>query len=85
MVLVLLLSLAVLLWFIQGQLDDFAAAEVPLPAGTCSSCQAETDVDWLVCPHCQSRLRESCDYCHKSKQISQAYCPYCGETGKKAA
>lgn len=84
MVLLLLVSLALLLWMVQGELSA-DATEAPLPAN-CPACQAEIGNDWLVCPHCQSRLRESCTGCHKSKQIGQPYCPFCGDgTEKKVA
>jgi hypothetical protein len=84
MVLLLLISLAFLLWTIQGELNA-ADQEVRLPAGSCPSCRAATDLDWMVCPHCQNRLRESCGCCHKSKPISQNYCPFCGTAGESRA
>jgi len=84
MVLLLLLCLAFLLWMIQGELYA-VGGKVQLPAGSCPLCQAETDIDWIICPHCQSRLRKTCGCCHKSKQVSQEYCPFCGDAEEKSA
>ena len=84
MVLVLLLILALLLWVIQGELDS-SGQEIPVAGGQCSNCHAEIDIDWMVCPHCQQRLRESCVGCHRGKLVSQVYCPLCGDHGKERA
>ncbi len=84
MVLLLLLILALLLWLIQGELDA-AGREIPLTGNHCPNCQRATDIDWMVCPHCQHRLRESCPCCHKGKLVSHFHCPFCGEGRKERA
>jgi len=84
MVLLLLISLAFLLWTIQGELDE-SETRLPKVSAHCPSCHTETDIDWMVCPHCQARLRESCSCCHKSKLMDHRYCPFCGTTGEKRA
>lgn len=78
MILLLLLTLAMLLWMIQGEL--YFTGEEPRPAPcSCPVCQADVEFDWMVCPHCQCRLRESCPHCHKIKSVGQHFCPFCGE------
>ena len=84
MVLVLLLILALLLWLIQGELDE-RGQQSPPTGCQCTNCQAQVDLDWMVCPHCQQRLRESCPCCHKGKLISQRFCPQCGAEKQKRA
>ncbi len=84
MVLVLLILLAVLLWIIQKELNATAPQE-PFPAGQCPACQAAIDIDWMVCPHCQQRLRESCCCCHRGKLIQQEFCPFCGQGSEEEA
>ena len=83
MVLLLLLTLALLVWMIQAELDS-SGREVPITGQHCSNCQALVDIDWMVCPHCQQRLRESCHCCHKGKLVSHPHCPFCG-AGKEGA
>ena len=82
MVLVLLISMALLLWSIQRELDP--ARREPQPVGTnCPRCRAVVHDDWLVCPHCEQGLRESCRNCHHGKLISQLNCPYCGAAAER--
>lgn len=78
MVLVLLLILALLLWTIQDELES-AGRDLPALQGSCGNCQATVAADWIVCPHCQQRLQESCSSCHKGKLISHPHCPFCGD------
>ena len=82
MILLLLLALALLLWMIQRELDS-STREVPMPEDQCANCHVPIDIDWMVCPHCQQRLRESCPCCHKGKMISHPHCPFCGKVGKE--
>ncbi len=84
MVLLLLIALAVLLWIIQKDLNAPEREEL-LSGGQCPSCQAGIDIDWMVCPHCQQRLRESCSCCHRGKLIHQEFCPFCGQGSERQA
>lgn len=84
MLLLLLIALAIMLWVLQREMDA-PEAEEPSQEGHCPSCQADIDIDWMVCPHCQQRLRESCPCCHRGKLIQQSYCPYCGQGTERQA
>ncbi len=84
MILLLLISLAVLLWIIQREMDA-PVDEEPVSGCACPACRAAVDIDWLVCPHCQQRLRESCSCCHRGKLVTQSYCPFCGSGSERQA
>ena len=76
MIFLLLISLAFLLLRIQDELNEPAVEGAPTVA--CPGCTKEISLDWLVCPHCMQRLRESCPSCRQRKLISHNFCPSCG-------
>ena len=84
MILLLLIILAVILWLIQSDLEATDSAEQSVETA-CPACRKTVDMDWMVCPHCQKRLREACSYCHQGKLISHHYCPFCGSTQEREA
>lgn len=43
----------------------------------CPGCQAVTEPEWLVCPHCRTELRRLCDSCGKPLDLNWVVCPYC--------
>jgi RNA polymerase subunit RPABC4/transcription elongation factor Spt4 len=43
----------------------------------CPQCQAVTEPDWLVCPHCRAELRRLCDGCGKPMDLNWVICPFC--------
>jgi uncharacterized Zn-finger protein len=43
----------------------------------CPYCGAPVDRDFVVCPACQSRLRELCTSCSRPLDLSWTVCPYC--------
>jgi RNA polymerase subunit RPABC4/transcription elongation factor Spt4 len=48
--------------------------ELPL----CPTCQRFVADDFIICPHCQTRLREACPSCGRLVDLRWALCPYCG-------
>jgi hypothetical protein len=44
---------------------------------TCPYCHEEVEKDFLLCPNCQSRLREPCAHCHRPLDLTWSVCPYC--------
>ena len=44
---------------------------------TCWVCSAHVEPDFLVCPVCTTRLRQSCANCHKPLEPAWQVCPYC--------
>ncbi len=76
MIFLLLISLAFLLLRIQDESNE-TAVDVSVIA-SCPACEEEISIDWMVCPHCLQRLRESCPSCQKRKLISHSFCTSCG-------
>lgn len=77
MIFLLLIILAFLLLRIQDGLSQ--PIVIDSMTTSCSSCDKEIELDWMVCPHCLHRLRESCTACQQGKLISHSFCPSCGD------
>jgi RNA polymerase subunit RPABC4/transcription elongation factor Spt4 len=43
----------------------------------CPVCRAEVEPDFLVCPVCTTKLRQSCVKCHRPLEALWQVCPYC--------
>jgi len=43
----------------------------------CPYCHEEVEKDFLLCPNCQSRLREPCPRCRRPLDMTWSVCPYC--------
>ncbi|MGD0199047.1 MAG: zinc ribbon domain-containing protein [Solirubrobacteraceae bacterium] len=43
----------------------------------CPYCHEEIEKDFLLCPNCQSRLRDPCPRCHRALELTWSVCPYC--------
>ena len=48
--------------------------ELPL----CKSCGHYVEDDYVICPNCQTKLRDSCPACARLVDLKWALCPYCG-------
>jgi RNA polymerase subunit RPABC4/transcription elongation factor Spt4 len=59
------------------QLEEEALLRDITDRRACPSCQAVTEADWLVCPHCSTELRRSCEGCGKPLDLSWKICPHC--------
>jgi hypothetical protein len=44
----------------------------------CPSCEHTIEPDFLYCPWCQARLRQSCQRCERPILLDWRICPYCG-------
>ena len=51
----------------------------------CQECQAVTEPDWLVCPHCRTELRRLCAACGKPLDLNWVVCPYCATPAGRVA
>lgn len=53
----------------------------------CPQCQAVTEADWLLCPHCGVELRHKCTECGRPLELNWIACPYCaapvGNAGRR--
>jgi hypothetical protein len=64
---------------------EMQAAEarlVQLDYQLCPHCEYEVKSDWLRCPSCMRKLKDSCHNCGKPVDPAWRLCPYCeAETG----
>lgn len=44
----------------------------------CMNCQHYVEDDFMLCPHCQTQLREACTHCARLVDLRWNLCPYCG-------
>jgi hypothetical protein len=56
---------------------EIQAIERRLEGQECPACHAEVDSDFLVCPVCMTRLRQSCVSCLRPLESAWLVCPYC--------
>lgn len=45
--------------------------------GTCPTCGAPIDRDYIVCPMCDTQVRNVCPNCHRPLDADWKVCPYC--------
>jgi len=46
--------------------------------GACPSCRRFVEREFLVCPFCQTQLKEQCVSCERLLSFTWIACPYCG-------
>ncbi len=44
----------------------------------CPGCARRVEPDWLICPHCHTKLRKVCQHCGRLLELPWNLCPYCG-------
>lgn len=49
-------------------------------APVCLGCQRAVDPDYVLCPHCHTRLREPCPTCSRLVDVRWGVCPYCASS-----
>lgn len=59
------------------QLEEEALLRDITARQACPGCQAVTEADWLVCPHCRTELRRTCSTCGKPLELNWSACPFC--------
>lgn len=45
--------------------------------GTCPKCGAPIEKDFIVCPICNTQVRNVCPNCHRPLEANWKVCPYC--------
>lgn len=45
----------------------------------CAACKQPIESDWIVCPHCRTRLRRICSNCGRLVETDWSICAYCGK------
>ena len=51
----------------------------------CPGCERAVDPDFVLCPHCQTRLRGPCASCTRLIDLRWSICPYCATAVDKDA
>ncbi|MGH2613648.1 MAG: zinc ribbon domain-containing protein [Thermomicrobiales bacterium] len=51
----------------------------------CLGCQRAVEADFVLCPHCQTRLRGPCPACSRLIDLRWGVCPYCAVPVDRAA
>ena len=51
----------------------------------CQGCQRAVDPEFVLCPHCQTRLRGPCPACSRLIDLRWSVCPYCAVPVDRAA
>jgi len=44
----------------------------------CPGCSRTVDPNWILCPHCHTRLRKACPDCNSLMELQWNLCPFCG-------
>jgi RNA polymerase subunit RPABC4/transcription elongation factor Spt4 len=44
----------------------------------CPGCSRTTEPNWILCPHCHTRLRKACPDCDALMELQWNLCPFCG-------
>jgi RNA polymerase subunit RPABC4/transcription elongation factor Spt4 len=52
---------------------------------SCPGCGQRTESEWIICPHCHTRLKKHCHHCGRVLQLHWTVCPYCGTSHRPAA
>jgi len=45
---------------------------------TCPGCSRTINSNWILCPHCHTRLRKACPDCNSLMDLQWTLCPFCG-------
>lgn len=62
----------------EEQALDIALREHQLSKyGVCPNCGAHIDEDFIVCPICDTQVRNVCPTCHRPLNADWNVCPYC--------
>jgi len=51
---------------------------------SCPGCGQKTVSDWVICPHCHTRLKKSCYHCGRAIHLRWTVCPFCGASDRPA-
>ncbi len=62
----------------QHSLEEEALLQAIEESSLCPGCSRHTRENWIVCPHCHTKLRKTCHECGKLMELAWNLCPYCG-------
>lgn len=58
-------------------------ADQSSPDGTCPRCEGAISSDFLYCPSCSEKVKNSCPHCKHIYLSQYVVCPYCGKKEHK--
>jgi RNA polymerase subunit RPABC4/transcription elongation factor Spt4 len=61
----------------QLEIQAARARITELSVLSCPYCHEEIEKDFLLCPNCQSRLRDPCPRCQRALDLTWSVCPFC--------
>lgn len=44
----------------------------------CPGCSRTVEANWMLCPHCHTRLKKVCPDCNSLMELQWNLCPFCG-------
>ena len=62
----------------QRSLEEEALLQGIEGKAICPGCSRATQPDWMLCPHCHTRLRRPCIKCGRALELQWNLCPHCG-------
>jgi RNA polymerase subunit RPABC4/transcription elongation factor Spt4 len=62
----------------QRSLEEEALLQGIEDKALCPGCSRATQLDWMLCPHCHTRLRRPCSKCGRALELQWNLCPHCG-------
>ncbi len=62
----------------QRTLEEEALLQAIEEAARCPGCARRVQPDWVLCPHCHTKLKKPCHHCGKLMELPWEICPYCG-------
>lgn len=61
----------------QRTLEEEALLQTIEEIPICPGCSRHIEPDWVVCPHCHTRLKKRCHQCGRLMELAWNLCPYC--------
>ncbi|GEM_PF-1611191 len=61
----------------QQTLEEEALLQSIEENPVCPGCSRKVQLDWLVCPSCNTILKKKCSFCGKLLELPWNICPYC--------
>jgi len=62
----------------QHTLEEEALLQSIEESTLCPGCARRIRDNWIVCPHCHTKLKKNCHHCGKLMELPWNLCPYCG-------
>ncbi len=62
----------------QQSLEEEALLQTIEDIPLCPGCSRKIQLDWIICPNCQTKLKKTCEHCKRLMELPWNICPYCG-------